>query len=158
MGVTPFARALGLAPHPEGGWFRETWRSPLVVDTPRGSRPAGTSILYLLEAGEVSRLHRLAFDEVWHWQGGGALLIHHVTPTGLDTVVLDAARPQHVVPGGVWFGAEPVPGASHVLAGCTMAPGFHADDWELADGRELAAALPQAADIIGRLTDGGAGR
>lgn len=152
MAVSPFARALGLSPHPEGGWFRETWRSELTVATPRGPRPAGTSILYLLEAGEVSRVHRLVFDEVWHWHGGGALLVHHFTSANVDTLVLDTARPQHVVPAGTWFGAEPAAGASHVLVGCTMAPGFDEADWELADRATLLDEHPQVADIISRLT------
>ena len=153
MAVSPFAKALGLESHPEGGSFRETWRSPLTVQTPRGPRPAGTSIVYLLEAGQRSRLHRLAFDEVWHWHGGGALLVHMIREEGVATGVLDAARPQLVVPGGTWFGAEPAGGASHVLTGCTLAPGFDAADFELALREELLVEFPEAGELIERFTD-----
>ncbi|MCP4573104.1 MAG: cupin domain-containing protein [bacterium] len=152
MGVSPFAKALGLAPHAEGGWYRETWRSSLTVETPRGPRSAGTSIVYLLEGGEFCRLHRLFFDEVWHWHGGGALLVHMLQPEGVATGVLDAARPQFVVPGGTWFAAEPAAGASHVLAGCTLAPGYEAADFELAIREELLVEFPEAGELIVRFT------
>lgn len=152
MGVSPLARALGLEAHPEGGWFRETWRSPLTVETPSGPRSAGTSMVYLLESGEFSKLHRLGFDEVWHWHGGGALLLHMLRPEGVATGVVDAARPQFVVPGGTWFAAEPAGGAGHVLAGCTMAPGFDRADWELALREEVLVEFPEAGEFIARFT------
>ena len=152
MEVSDIVTALGLEPHPEGGWFRETWRSPLTVASNRGLRSAGTSILYLMAPGTVSRLHCLVFDEVWHWHGGGALLVHRLGLGGAVSMVLDVETPQLVIPGGTWFGAEVTEGASHVLVGCTMAPGFDEADWELGDREELLAGYPESAALIERLT------
>ena len=149
--------SLALQPHPEGGWFRETWRSDVTVATARGPRAAGTSIMYLLDAGAVSVLHRLAWDEVWHLHAGGPLRLHLLGAGGARTVVLGAEtaapRFQAVIPAGTWFGAEADPGWA--LVGCTMAPGFAWDDYELGRRADLLEACPEAADLIRRLTVSG---
>ncbi len=146
--------AYGLAPHPEGGWFRETWRSTVTVATPRGDRPAGTSILYLVGQGAVSRLHRLAWDEVWHWHRGDPLRLYLFGEDGVETRTLDPEHPQGSVAAGTWFGAECAVDGGWSLAGCTMAPGFDAADFEMGEREELLAAHPDDADLIVRLTAG----
>ena len=123
--------ALGLAPHPEGGWFRETWRDV----PPEGGRGAGTAIYYLLQAGERSRWHRIDAAEVWHFYAGDPLVLavsldganveEHVLGVDLGT----GQRPQAVVPAGVWQAAWPL--GPWTLVGCT-APAFAFEAFELA--------------------------
>jgi predicted cupin superfamily sugar epimerase len=152
---------LGLQPHPERGYFRETYRSPLEVQSGqhRGSRAASTAIYFLVTAKEPATfLHRLISDEVFHLYDGGPLEILRLFPDGAwDVAVLgmnlDAGeRPQVVVQAGTWFGTELRAGASHCLVGCTVAPGFDFADFELAQGPELAARYPAAADRIRRMS------
>jgi predicted cupin superfamily sugar epimerase len=137
-------RRLGLQPHPEGGHYRETYRAVEQVQTARGSRAAGTAILFLLAAGDHSRWHRIAADEIWHHHGGGALLIHELCPAGttrstrLGMDLAGGERPQHVVPAGRWFAAEPAAGSAWSLVGCTVAPGFEFSEFELANPTDLA--------------------
>jgi len=145
-------RSLDLVPHPEGGWYRETWRSPFLMNTSRGPRPVGTSIIYLLGGGAVGRLHRLAWDEVWHWHGGGPLEMHLLDGSGAHCRVLDAGVPQLVVPAGTWFGERPSAAGDGTLVGCTMAPGFDPTDCEIADRDALLASHGEAADVIRLLT------
>jgi predicted cupin superfamily sugar epimerase len=136
-------RALELVPHPEGGHYRETYRSGAQVPTPRGPRSASTAILFLLTAGEVSHWHRIHSDEAWHHHGGGRLLIHELSPagavrrTGLGLDLAAGEQPQHVVQAGHWFAAEPAPATPWSLVSCTVAPGFDFDDFELASPRAL---------------------
>ncbi|MEU7060653.1 cupin domain-containing protein [Streptomyces sp. NPDC046197] len=134
---------LGLEPHVEGGWFRETWRTaaeavPAGYD---GSRPYATGIYFLLHPGEVSRWHRVRSDEMWLWHGEGPLRLRlggsGSTPdeTAAGTVTLggDVAHgevPQFVVPATVWQTAEPV-GDRPVLVTCVVAPGFDVRDFEM---------------------------
>ena len=116
---------LGLRPHPEGGLFKETFRSPTMVETARGPRSASTAIYFLLREGERAAKHRVFADEVWHHYDGAALEL----TIGDERVLLDKKNPQVVVPAGVWQSAVPVGG--WVLAGCTVSPGFEFTDWEL---------------------------
>jgi predicted cupin superfamily sugar epimerase len=97
----------------------------------------------------VSHLHRLAWDEVWHWHAGGTLRLWWLENGGAASCELDADHPQAVMPGGTWFGAE---SAGWTLAACTMAPGFDPADFALARRGELLASHPGAADLITRLT------
>ena len=132
-----------LEAHPEGGHYRETYRASLQVATARGSRPASTAILFLLAAGERSAWHRIHSDEAWHHHAGGPLLIHELSPDGqtrTSRLGLDLAAgdtPQHVVPAGRWFAAEPAGDAPWSLVSCTVAPGFVFEDFELASPRQL---------------------
>lgn len=160
-------RTLGLQPHPEGGFFRETWRSPEIYPQNAlparfaGPRAASTAILYLLRAGEHSHLHRLRADEVWHHYDGGALHLHVLTPEGqyqrlaLGRDVAAGETLQCVVPHGCWFGAEPAPGSAFTLTGCTVAPGFEFADFEMGARESLLAAFPAHRDLVMRLTQGG---
>jgi predicted cupin superfamily sugar epimerase len=134
---------LQLSPHPEGGHYRETYRASQQVKTPRGTRAASTAILFLLAAGERSRWHRIHSDEAWHFHSGGSLLIHQLSPDGqtqttrLGMGLTAGERPQHVVPAGDWFAAEPAAGSPWSLVGCTVAPGFDFADFELARPAQL---------------------
>jgi len=158
-------RALRLSPHPEGGHFREVWRAEGSVDPsalpPRFATPRalGTSIYYLLRAGERSLLHRLHADEVWHLYDGGPLTLHvferdnayHPRVLGLDVAAGEA--PQQVVPHGCWFGAELAEGANGALVGCTVAPGFEFGDLEFASRDALLVQHPEHAALVTRLTE-----
>lgn len=122
--------ALGLVQHPEGGWFRETFRD-IAVD---GGRGASTAIYYLLRAGEVSRWHRI--DEVWHWYAGAPLLLS-VSSDGraseerrLGDDIAGGQRPQAVVPARAWQSARST--GAWTLVGCTVAPAFEFASFELA--------------------------
>ena len=108
-------------------------------------RRASTAIHYLLPPGAWSAWHRVRSDEVWHHYDGGALRLYRL---GMATVRLDRETPQAVVPAGVWQAAEPVESA--VLCGCTVAPGFEFEDFELGSPEALAAQFPAEADLIRR--------
>ncbi len=160
-------RALGLAPHPEGGFFRETWRATEIVAADAlparfaGARSLGTAIAYLLPGGGRSRLHRLRADEVWHLYEGGPLELHLlVAGGGHERIVLGrdverGERLQAVVPHGTWFGAEAPAGTPYALVGCTVAPGFEFADFELGSREALLAQYPAARECIERLTAAG---
>ena len=144
---------LGLAPHPEGGYFRETWRSPSRVQTPRGERSALTVVHYLLPSGTFSGFHRVQADEVWQFAGGGTLELHVIEPGGAhETFRIGRAGaggvlPHVVVPAGCWQAARPA-GPSHVLVNCTVAPGFDWADFEMAREEDLLRVRPDLASTI----------
>jgi predicted cupin superfamily sugar epimerase len=151
---------LGLAPHPEGGFYRETFRSPMRLGglPVGGPRNASTAIYYLLPAGTFSALHRVrGADEVWHFYRGDALEVHLLSDDGEHTVRrlgadLEAGEvPQVVVPAGVWQAAIPL-GASYSLCGCTVAPGFEFADFDMPSRGELRAKFPVLATVIDQLT------
>ena len=149
---------LGLAPHPEGGFFRETWRSTTLLHAlPRGLRAASTAIYFLLPAGTFSAFHRVASDEAWHHYDGDPLDLHLIDDGGAHSVVAlgrDFARgelPQYVVPAGMWQAAVPR-GERYALSGCTVAPGFDFADFELPPRADLLARFPGAHELIERLT------
>ncbi len=152
------ARSLGLAAHPEGGWFRETFRSPERVPASAlparfgGERALSTSILYLLAEGERSHFHRLHADEVWSHHEGGTLTLHLLERSGLRTLAVGPETPQQVVPQGTWFAAELAAGAPYGLAGCLVAPGFEYEDFELARRDALLLEYPAQREIVLRFT------
>ncbi|HLM64483.1 MAG TPA: cupin domain-containing protein [Acidimicrobiales bacterium] len=125
---------LGLAPHPEGGWYAETWRDAPAA--PDGARGAGSAIYYLLAAGQRSHWHRVDAVEVWHFYAGDPLVLSIQEGDGAVTDLLlggDIAagqRPQAVVPAGVWQAARPT--GAWTLVGCTVSPAFTFDGFELA--------------------------
>ena len=162
-GLEPDAiiQQLGLEPHPERGYYRETYRAPasVHVDRPGRVRAASTAIYFFITAREPATfLHRLVSDEIFHLYDGGPLDILRLRPDSSWDVArlglnLDAGeRPQVVVPAGTWFGTELMAGASHCLVGCTVAPGFDFADFELAQGSELENRYPEAADRIRRMS------
>jgi uncharacterized protein len=126
-------RVLDLQPHPEGGYFRETFRDP--AQDSRG-RAVSTSIYFLLRAGETSRWHRVDAAEVWHYYGGAALEIK-ISQSGVETSVhrlgtdlIAGERPQYVVPAHCWQSAKSL--GLWTLVGCSVAPGFEFSGFELA--------------------------
>lgn len=155
---------LGLIPHPEGGYYRETFRDAARVRRlPDGAeRSASTAIYYLLCDTAFSAWHRIRADEAWHFYAGDPIHVHWLTPDGAlvtHRVGNPLAQPgtvfQAVVPAGCWFAAERVPAtegaAGYALAGCTVAPGFEFSEFELADPLRLAASHRAHADVIARL-------
>jgi predicted cupin superfamily sugar epimerase len=123
--------ALGLAPHPEGGWYRQTW----AADGP--GRPAGTSILFLLKADERSHWHRVDATEIWHFHAGAPLILSlaetaagPVRDQRLGPDVLAGDMPQGIVPAHHWQAARST--GDWTLVGCTVSPGFRFDGFELA--------------------------
>lgn len=124
---------LGLRPHPEGGWYRETWRA----EAAPGERASATAIHFLLEAGERSHWHRVDAAELWFWHGGGPLTLSiapgdrgPVEAVTLGPDVLAGQAPQALVPTGYWQAAEPL--GAWVLVSCVVSPGFDFGGFELA--------------------------
>ncbi|MGI9281742.1 MAG: cupin domain-containing protein [Endozoicomonas sp.] len=156
--------ALALQPHPEGGFFRETYRSEEVIfqdslpDRFAGERSFSTAIYYLLEGNDFSAFHRIHQDEVWHFYDGASLTIHVISPDGsysaavLGRNILKGQAPQFVVPGGCLFAVEVNDRSSFVLAGCTVAPGFDFADFEMPSAKQLLDSFPQHKALIERLT------
>ncbi|MEM6933300.1 MAG: cupin domain-containing protein [Pseudomonadota bacterium] len=125
-------RDLQLERHPEGGWYRETWRAEAVD----GERAAGTAIYYLLEAGDFSHWHRVDATEIWHWYAGGPLSLT-LSPNGHDAEAMllgpeigAGQRPQRIVPAGWWQTATSM--GTFTLVGCTVSPGFEFSGFEMA--------------------------
>ena len=155
---------LRLQPHPEGGWFRETYRAARTVApgcaeaATEGARAVSTAIYYLLTAECFSALHRVAHDELFHYYAGSPLVLYQIDADGegrRDIVgpdVLEGQQPQRRVPAGVWQGAHLLAGGSYSLVGCTVAPGFDFGDFEMAQRDELVRQYPGRRAWIERLT------
>jgi uncharacterized protein len=150
---------LRLEPHPiEGGFFRRTYTSPGSVDLPRGARPQGTAIYYLLEPGTFSEMHCLASDEIFHFYLGDPVEMLQLHPDGSSAVLAlgpDLRNGQHVqlvVPAGVWQGTRLIGDGKVALLGCTVTPGFDFADYRSASYEELAAKWPVERDLIQKLT------
>jgi predicted cupin superfamily sugar epimerase len=132
IGADAIIRLLGLAPHPEGGHYRETFRDAASIE----GRSASTAIYFLLRAGEVSRWHRVDAAEVWHWYAGAPLALEVVSAAGasesirLGSSLSAGERPQAVVPAGDWQQARSL--GAWTLVGCTVAPGFTFRGFEMA--------------------------
>jgi predicted cupin superfamily sugar epimerase len=133
----PLAEQFDLQPHPEGGWFRETFRSATTIHPIgyAGPRAAATAIYFALHPGERSAWHVVASDELWFWHSGGSLELRvggsGEVPAESSAVRLGPDRPQVLVPAGVWQAAAPA-GAEPVLVSCVVAPGFDYADFRLA--------------------------
>jgi predicted cupin superfamily sugar epimerase len=156
--------ALGLEPHPEGGFYRETYRAATEIgaccraEATGGARPVSTAIYFLLPGTRVSALHRIRSDEVWHHYAGSPLTLHLLGPSGayrrlaLGPRPEQGQRPQVVVPARTWFGATVDDRAAYTLVGCTVAPGFDFADFELARRAELIRRFPRHRAVIEALT------
>jgi predicted cupin superfamily sugar epimerase len=153
-------RALALVPHPEGGHFRETWRSRERIDRGQSdrSRDLGSAIYFLLAGDDFSAFHRLTSDEIWHFYAGNPLTITMITPAASISRARLGPDPERseslqiVVPAGVWFAASGDGTAGYSLVGCTNSPGFEYADWEVADRASLTSAFPEHREAIMRLT------
>ncbi|MCY1041069.1 cupin domain-containing protein [Corallococcus sp. bb12-1] len=155
--VEELVRRLDLKPHPEGGYYRETYRAAFQVQTLRGRRSAGTAIYYLLTQGIFSAWHRVVgADELWLFHDGEPLALHLMHEDGrLETAVLGrnvmkGEQPQVLVPAGVLQAAETLGG--YTLVGCTVSPGFEFADFELPDAEAIVARHPAHETMIRRLS------
>lgn len=151
---------LSLMPHPEGGHFKETYRSEHRVNRGEDAvgRSASTAIYYLLRGNERSTWHRIRSDEMWHFYDGAPLRVYILEPGG-GLSVLRLANPlrhegtnfQALVPAGRWFAAECEESEGYSLVGCTVAPGFEFDEFEIGDESLLRNDWPEHSELITRL-------
>jgi hypothetical protein len=163
MTVQQLIQQYNLQPHPEGGWYKETYKSGEYISGSAlperfgGSRAFSTAIYFLLEQGNFSAFHRIKSDECWHFYAGDPLLIYVMQLNGtLDIIHLgnDIEKGQvfqFVVPANCWFASTPAPGSHFSFVGCTVAPGFDFTDFELAKASSLSALFPQHIAIIEEL-------
>ncbi len=152
---------LDLLKHPEGGWYKETYRSKNIIDKEAlperfsGSRNISTAIYYLLEKGDYSAFHRIKSDEIWHFHDGSPLEIIEINSKGeLITHCLGlnsdiACVPQVIISAHSWFAARPL--GSFTFVGCTVSPGFDFNDFEMADKQQLVTRFPNHSKIIDEL-------
>ncbi len=157
---TDWIQALGLIPHPEGGFYREFYRSKHVLGKKslnadlKGKRELGSTIHYMLTSDSCSAFHRLCSDEIWHFHDGSPFLLHLINPDGIYSVVrlgLDAnvgQVPCFVIPAGYYFGAEVAEENSFALASCTVIPAFSFDDFEMPTSDELISIFPHLRNEI----------
>ncbi|MEX1202346.1 MAG: cupin domain-containing protein [Ferruginibacter sp.] len=149
-----------LLPHPEGGWYIETFRSKEIIAADQlsnkfsGERVMSTAIYFLLEQGNFSAFHRIQSDECWHFYAGQTLEMYVlddrgglvITRLGSDIEAGDCY--QYVVPANHWFASRPAANSSYCFVGCTVAPGFDYADFELAREQDLYAQFPQHQTLI----------
>ena len=154
-------KTLNLQPHPEGGYFREVYRSEeQITELPsryEGPRNFATSIYFLLTGKDKSAFHRIASDETWHFYSGCPLILYTLdVRSGLQKVMLgnnptEGQTLQYTIPHGTWFGGHPVDEKSYSLLGCTVAPGFEFTDFELGEYEKLSGNFPGHRDVIRKL-------
>lgn len=164
--ASDWIKNLQLKPHPEGGYYRETYRSNVMLAREAlppgfsGPRPASTAIYFLVEGENFSAFHRLRSDELWHFYAGSPLRVHGIDPAGVYSAFLlgndpkQGHIPQAVVAAGSWFGSHVAGWRSWSLMGCTVSPGFDFADFEIGQRAKLTAQFPQHRQIIQRLTRG----
>ncbi len=155
-----FRTHYAMLPHPEGGWYRETYRSKETILSPDRSdrfpnnRSYATAIYFLLEQGQFSAFHKIKSDECWHFYAGDPLDVlmldqfNGLTITKLGPNAEAGEVFQFVVPANTWFASRPATSSAFSFVGCTVAPGFDFADFELADAASLTAAFPEHADTI----------
>lgn len=163
--LTPgeLVRHFNLQPHPEGGWYAQTYKSAELIPVAGlplrfgGDRHFSTAIYFLLEKGNFSAFHRIKSDELWHFYAGGPLHIYYINEDGqMKTATLgndigEGHLFQFVVPAGCWFASEPAPGTEFSFVGCTVAPGFDFADFELAEAENLLRVYPQHSNLLAKL-------
>ncbi|MEJ7769062.1 MAG: cupin domain-containing protein [Chitinophagaceae bacterium] len=155
---------LALTSHIEGGYFKEIYRSHLLISpdqtatTLKGPRNVSTSIYFLMEQGQFSAFHRIASDEQWHFYFGDPLVVYELSIEGkLNEYLLgnDTEKNQDfhcIIKAGSWFAAKPASGSEYCLVGCTVSPGFNYEDFELAEPDWLIKQYPAHRDLISTLT------
>jgi predicted cupin superfamily sugar epimerase len=160
--IQQIAKKLQLLQHPEGGFYRETYRSEEEISTQYNDnvspvkRNISTCIYFMLTSDSFSAFHRINQDEIWHFYRGSALKLYMISPDGelsiikIGNDILTDETPQFIVPAGYWFAAEVINQNSYCLVGCTVAPGFDFADFELADKELLGELFPTHKEIIER--------
>jgi len=162
--IEEIIKLLNLTPHPEGGYYRETYRSSGTI--PESSLPSGikgersysTAIYFLLTSENFSAFHKIKQDEIWHFHEGSSLEIHIISGNGnyskavLGLNLSKGEAPQVIIPAGNWFAANVIEENSYSLVGCTVSPGFDFNDFELADKNKLLAKFPRFSEIITKFT------
>ncbi|MCL6267857.1 cupin domain-containing protein [Flagellimonas myxillae] len=153
-----------LAPHPEGGYFKETYRSKgsIALDAlPQeyeGSRNFSTSIYFLLTSDTFSAFHKIKQDEIWHFYAGSPLMLYIISESGelsehcIGNDFEAGEVPQLVVPGNHWFAAQTIEKDSYSFVGCTVAPGFDFADFVLPERKELLEKFPEHSKLIAKFT------
>lgn len=155
--VKELVKQLQLLPHPEGGFYKETYRSLQSIDTEAGPRNLCTVIYFLLTSENISKFHRIKSDEHWFWHEGDSLTIHLLSEKGHEKIGLGPVDklgnfPQQVVKANTIFGSTVDTEDSYVLVSCVVAPGFDFKDFELFDTETLCKSFPENKAIINRLT------
>jgi uncharacterized protein len=161
--VLQLIKQFNLQPHPEGGWYKETYKSNETIASnalPQrflGSRAFSTAIYFLLEKGNFSAFHRIKSDECWHFYAGQALEVYIIHPGG-ELMIISLGDDiekghlfQYVVPANCWFASRTAKESQFSFTGCTVAPGFDFTDFELAKSEELITAYPQHEIVIKEL-------
>jgi predicted cupin superfamily sugar epimerase len=163
MTARHYIEQLQMIQHPEGGYYKETYRAPGIITSaclPKdfgGDRSFSTAIYFLMEEGDFSAFHRIKSDECWHFYDGGSLLVHILLPNGdytcirLGRNIHEGEVFQYVVPAGAWFASEPAASSFFALVGCTVAPGFDFNDFEMAEKKNLVRQFPEHELLINRL-------
>ncbi|MDO6803524.1 cupin domain-containing protein [Wenyingzhuangia sp. 1_MG-2023] len=164
MEIQTIIKQLNLQPHPEGGYFKETYRSQGSISKENltiefsGDRNYSTAIYFMLTSDTFSAFHKINQDEFWHFYKGSPIKLHMISPEGMYTNVRIGNNfekgevPQFVVPAQYWFAAEVIANNSYALVGCTVAPGFDFDDFVLAERIKILSLFPEHENIIKRLT------
>lgn len=164
ISISQIIERLNLEPHPEGGYFRETYRSSGKIQQDslgpgfEGLRNYSTCIYFLLTSNDFSAFHRIKQDEIWHFYDGSPIHLHVITPSGaynkhlIGREMAQGETPQLVVPAGYWFAAEVPNENAYSLVGCTVSPGFDFRDFEMISRQELISLFPSHKQIISKLT------
>ncbi|OSY88033.1 hypothetical protein WH52_08365 [Tenacibaculum holothuriorum] len=164
MTAQQIIKQFDLTAHPEGGYFKETYRSNGIIQNEHlppefvGNRNYSTSIYFLLTSEKFSAFHKINQDEIWHFYKGRTLKLHMISPEGDYSFVLigndikQNEQPQFVVPAGYWFAAEVEAENAYAFTGCTVAPGFDFNDFVLPKRETLITLFPQHEAIITKLT------
>ena len=164
MKINDIIEKFDLNQHPEGGYFKETYRSSGSITNENlstdftGDRNYSTGIYFLLTSDSFSAFHKINQDEMWHFYLGTTLKLHMISPKGeysyvlIGNKIIDNEVPQFVVPAQYWFAAEVLEKNSYAFTGYTVAPGFDFKDFVLPERKELVDLFPQHEEIITRLT------
>lgn len=162
--IETIVRTFNMLPHPEGGFYKETYRSKELISKEAltgsfsGDRNYSTAIYFLITEGNFSAFHRIKQDEIWHFYHGDALEVHVIYPDGnyhchkVSNKITSDDVPQLVVPAGSWFASTVEKGGKYAFVGCTVAPGFDFADFELAERETLLKTYPQYKKVIEQLT------
>jgi hypothetical protein len=162
--IEKIVQKLDMNPHPEGGFYKETYRSKGIIpqhvlgEAYNGERNYCTAIYFLLTSDNFSAFHKINQDEIWHYYEGASLFVHVIDLEGeyrrysVGMNLEEGELPQLVVPAGCWFASSVKKENSYSLVGCTVSPGFDFDDFELAERKDLIQQFPKHKDVITRLT------